>query len=56
MSAIDKYLDMSDDQIDNLLIGLDLNTKTEKKNKVCINCKSDELVIDNVKGHMVCSY
>jgi transcription initiation factor TFIIB len=55
MSAIDKYLDMSDDQIDNLLLGLDLNTKTEKKNKVCINCKSDELVIDNVKGHMVCS-
>jgi transcription initiation factor TFIIB len=55
MNNIDKYLELSDDQIDNLLLGLDLNTKNDKKNKACINCKSDELVIDNIKCHLVCS-
>jgi transcription initiation factor TFIIB len=55
MNNTDKYLDMTDDQIDNLLLGLDLNTKIEKNSKICINCKSDKLVIDNIKGHIVCS-
>lgn len=55
MNNMDKYLEMTDDQIDNLLLGLNLDTKSIKKNKMCINCKSDDLVIDNIKGHMVCS-
>jgi len=55
MNNMDKYLEMSDDQIDNLLLGVNLDTKNVKKNKTCINCKSDDLVIDNIKGHMVCS-
>jgi transcription initiation factor TFIIIB Brf1 subunit/transcription initiation factor TFIIB len=52
---IDKYLDMTDDQIDNLLFGMDLNKKPEQKKKLCISCKSDKLTIDNIKGYLVCS-
>jgi transcription initiation factor TFIIIB Brf1 subunit/transcription initiation factor TFIIB len=51
---LDKYLDMTDDQIDNLLFGMDLNKKPEQKKKVCISCKSDKLMIDNIKGYLVC--
>ena len=53
---IDKYLDMDDNQIDNLLLGLDLNTKKEIKHELeCISCKSIELLIDTAKGHIVCT-
>jgi transcription initiation factor TFIIIB Brf1 subunit/transcription initiation factor TFIIB len=56
MDAMDKYLDMSDDQIDNLILGVNLESKIDSNNnKICINCKSDELVVDNIKGHVVCS-
>ena len=56
MKNIDKYLDMSDDQLDNLLLGVDLNTKISSQSKsTCKNCKSQNLVIDNTKGHMVCT-
>jgi len=51
---LDKYLDMTDDQIDNLLFGMDLNKKPEQKKKLCISCKSDKLMIDNIKGYLVC--
>ena len=53
---IDKYLDMNDDQLDNLLLGLDLNNKKETiTDVICISCKSTELVTDTAKGHLVCS-
>ena len=54
MNSIDNYLDMSDDQIDNLLFGMDLNKKIEPKKKMCKSCKSDKLVVDNIKGYLVC--
>lgn len=47
--SLDKYLDMSDEQIDNLLMGLSLNaakTDGKKKNQVCANCKSPNLILD----------
>jgi transcription initiation factor TFIIIB Brf1 subunit/transcription initiation factor TFIIB len=50
----DNYLDLTDDQIDNLLFGMDLNKKIEKKKKICKSCKSDKLVVDNIKGYLVC--
>jgi transcription initiation factor TFIIIB Brf1 subunit/transcription initiation factor TFIIB len=50
----DNYLDLTDDQIDNLLFGMDLNKKIEKTKKICKSCKSDKLVVDNVKGYLVC--
>jgi len=53
-NSLDNYLDMSDDQIDNLLFGMDLNKKIEQKKKTCRSCKSDKLVVDNVKGYLVC--
>ena len=53
---MDKYLDMSDEQLDNLLMGVDL-TQVEhvQAKKVCKNCKSTNLIIDSTKGHMVCN-
>ena len=48
MQTIDKYLDLNDEQIDNLLLGLNLDKKNNIKNKnVCKNCKSSNLIIDN---------
>ncbi len=57
MKNIEKYLDMSDEQIDNLLMGVDLDKKSDVQStkSVCKNCKSTNLVIDNAKGHMVCT-
>ena len=53
----DKYYDMSDDQIDNLLLGIDLDKKqdTGQSKNVCKNCKSPNLVTDAAKGHKVCT-
>lgn len=54
-----KYLDLTDDQIDNLLLGVNLTSDNisinidENKN-TCISCKSDRLIIDNTKGYLVC--
>ena len=57
MKNIEKYLDMSDEQIDNLLMGVDLDKKpdVQQSTTVCKNCKGPNLVIDNTKGHMVCT-
>lgn len=56
MSLDEKYLDLSEDEIDNLLYGLDLSKKQEvaEIEKCCISCKSNKLVIDNTKGYLVC--
>lgn len=61
MNSEDNYLDMTDEQIDNLLLGMDLNKKPdslifdkEVKKKSCSSCKSDKLVVDNLKGYLVC--
>jgi len=54
MNAHDNYLDFTDDQIDDLLFGMNLNKKIETKKKMCKSCKSDKLVVDNVKGYVVC--
>jgi transcription initiation factor TFIIB len=57
MTNMDKYLDMCDEDIDNLLMGVDLNKKSvnEIVKNCCKNCKSAKLEIDNAKGHMVCT-
>ena len=56
MDNMDKYLDMNDDQLDDLLFGVNLDNKKEdtKKDKSCKNCKSYEL-IDDGKGNLVCT-
>jgi len=51
----DKYLEMDDTQLDNLLLGLDLNSKKNDKTDIeCISCNSIDLIIDTSKGQMVC--
>ena len=58
MNNMDKYLDMNDDQLDNLLMGVNLDIKIDDTPlKVsCKNCKSSNLVMDNTKGHiLVCT-
>lgn len=56
MSLDEKYLDLSEEEIDNLLYGLDLNKKQDPQEleNLCISCKSNKLVIDNTKGYLVC--
>ena len=56
MSLDDKYLDLSEEEIDNLLYGLDLDKKVDQSTEEasCISCKSHQLVIDNTKGYLVC--
>lgn len=61
MEIEDKYLDLTDDQIDNLLLGVDLDQNVnieipseETPKEVCISCKSPKLIIDNTKGYLVC--
>lgn len=56
MDNFNKYLNMNDSDIDNLLLGLDLNEKKLEKDtsKLCSQCKSDKLVFDNHQGHNVC--
>lgn len=50
------YLNLSNDQIDNLLLGLDLNdNKKEENNKICKSCNSNNLVIDKNGGFLVCT-
>ena len=49
-----KYLDMDDAQIDNLLLGIDLKQNNTKDENKCINCKGHNLVIDSMKGYVVC--
>ena len=58
---MDNYLDMTDEQIDNLINNLNLNNleldlkKIDIKKKCCKSCKSDKLVKDNIKGYLVCT-
>lgn len=56
MDNFNKYLNMNDNDIDNLLLGLDMTDKSEsKKNKKkCNQCVSDNLVFDERQGHNVC--
>ena len=52
----DKYLDMNEDDIDNLIYGLNIEEKPKSNDKnTCKNCKSTNLVTDNIKGYMVCT-
>ena len=55
MNNTDIYLDLSDDQIDNLLLGFDLDKKVNNDKVVCKNCKSINMIIDSAKGYMVCT-
>ena len=55
MTDMDKYLDMNNDDIDNLLMGINIESKPEiiVNNNICKNCKSSDLMNDN-KGQVIC--
>ena len=49
----DKYLNMTDTDIDNLLFGIEIEQKKDNKD-ICISCKSDNLMIDSSNGYTIC--
>ena len=53
MSDNADFLEMSDLDIDNLLLGCDIIQKEEDSN-MCISCKSTNISIDDKEGHNVC--
>ena len=57
MLNIDKYLDLTDNELDNLLLGVDFNNKlnSDYQKICCKTCKSSNLVTDNIKGYIVCT-
>jgi len=57
MFNIDKYLDLTDTELDNLLLGIDVDNKpVDNYHKICCKiCKSSNLVTDNIKNYIVCT-
>lgn len=53
MSDSTKFLEMSDCDIDNLLMGCDIEEKKEDKD-ACISCKSKNMTVDIKEGYNVC--
>jgi Mor family transcriptional regulator len=47
------YLELTDAQIDKLILGIDLNT-TKQNTNICNHCKSSNLITDNLKCYVVC--
>jgi transcription initiation factor TFIIB len=51
----EQYLNMSEDDIDNLLLGVNISDSKEKEDNIlCVACKSDNMVIDETQGCNVC--
>ena len=50
----DNFLDLGDDEIDNLLLGCDIEKKIEHNLNTCISCKSENLILDEEKANYVC--
>ena len=49
-----QYLEMSEEDIDNLLLGCDITQSDKQSFLLCISCKSDNIVIDDSLGYHVC--
>ncbi len=50
----DQFLDMNDEDIDNLLFGVNINDETEQNENICNSCKSENLAVDENQGYNVC--
>jgi transcription initiation factor TFIIB len=50
----DQFLDMNDEDIDNLLFGININENKEKNENICVSCGSENLATDDNQGHNVC--
>ena len=50
----EQFLDMSEDDIDNLLLGINVNEPVDTDMALCISCSSDNMGIDEIQGYNVC--
>jgi transcription initiation factor TFIIB len=50
----DQFLDMNDEDIDNLLFGVNISDNSEQNENFCISCKSENLAVDENQGYNVC--
>ncbi len=45
---------MNDEDIDNLLFGINISDEKPKNDNICISCKSENMVVDDSQGYNVC--
>jgi transcription initiation factor TFIIB len=50
----DTFLDMNDEDIDNLLFGISINEEAQINENICSACKSDNMAVDENQGYYVC--
>ena len=50
----EQFLDMSEDDIDNLLMGINVDDTVNTDMALCIACNSDNMGIDETQGYNVC--
>lgn len=50
----DQFLDMNDEDIDNLLFGINISDEIVINDNVCISCKGGNMAIDENQGYNVC--
>ena len=50
----DQFLDMNDEDIDNLLFGINISDEKPVNETICIACKSENMVLDDSQGYNVC--
>jgi transcription initiation factor TFIIB len=50
----DQFLDMNDEDIDNLLFGINISDDKEINESICISCKSTNMAVDENQGYNVC--
>jgi transcription initiation factor TFIIB len=50
----DQFLDMNDEDIDNLLFGINISDEKEKNDNICMSCKTANMAVDENQGYNVC--
>ena len=50
----EQFLDMNDEDIDNLLFGINISGEKPKNDNICNSCKSENMVVDESQGYNVC--
>jgi transcription initiation factor TFIIB len=50
----DQFLDMNDEDIDNLLFGINISEEIVLNENLCISCKSGNMAVDENQGYYVC--
>ena len=53
-SLNNNFLEMTDEDIDNLLLGVDIDTEKKVSNSKCISCGSNNIIMDENNSCNVC--